>query len=79
MEVEGGAVGAAMEEERELSNRVICKLTDAEGTPLGAAIFLPESAGPKELQQLVNKLLNNVSVSLSEFTLVGGMMANVLL
>ncbi|CAA0823977.1 Notchless protein homolog [Striga hermonthica] len=54
-----GAGVVAMEEERELTNRVICQLTDSEGTPLGAPIFLPESAGPKELQQLVNKLLNN--------------------
>lgn len=64
MEVETGAAGAAMEEERELSNRVICQLTDSEGTPLGAPIFLPESAGPKELQQLVNQLLHNVSLHL---------------
>ena len=62
MEVEAALAGAPMEEERELSNRVICQLMDSEGTPLGAPIFLPESAGPKELQQLVNKLLNNVSV-----------------
>ncbi|KAK6164519.1 hypothetical protein DH2020_001383 [Rehmannia glutinosa] len=61
MEVETATAGAAMEEERELSNRVICQLADSEGTPLGAPIFLPESAGPQELQQLVNKLLNNVT------------------
>ncbi|KAK4407214.1 Notchless protein [Sesamum angolense] len=59
MEVEAAAAGVAMEEERELSNRVMCQLKDSEGTPLGAPIFLPESAGPKELQQLVNKLLSN--------------------
>ncbi|KAG8389225.1 hypothetical protein BUALT_Bualt02G0206700 [Buddleja alternifolia] len=60
MEVEA-SMNVVMEEEdeRELTNRVICQLTDSEGTPLGAPIFLPESAGPKELQQLVNKLLNN--------------------
>lgn len=64
MEVESSAAAAvAMEEEREQSNRVICQLTDAEGTPLGAPIFLPGTAGPKELQQLVNKLLNNVTSS----------------
>ncbi|KAH6766752.1 WD-40 repeat family protein / notchless protein [Perilla frutescens var. hirtella] len=60
MEVEAGATeGVAMVEEREQSHRVICQLTDSEGTPLGAPIFLPGTAGPKELQQLVNKLLNN--------------------
>lgn len=56
------AAEASMGEERELSKRVICQITDSEGAALGAPIFLPESAGPKELQQLVNKLLNNVSV-----------------
>ncbi|KAL6500571.1 hypothetical protein OROHE_025937 [Orobanche hederae] len=59
MEVETVTAATAMEEERELTNRVICQFMDSEGTPLGSPIFLPESAGPKELQQLVNKLLNN--------------------
>lgn len=60
MEVEAApSAGVAMEEEREQSHRVICQLTDSEGAPLGAPIFLPGTAGPKELQQLVNKLLNN--------------------
>ncbi|KAL3644950.1 Notchless protein 1 [Castilleja foliolosa] len=60
MEVETGAAAVMpMEEDRELTKRVICQLTDSEGTALGAPIFLPESAGPKELQQLVNQLLNN--------------------
>ncbi|KAL3828039.1 hypothetical protein ACJIZ3_016841 [Penstemon smallii] len=58
MEVEAAAA-MVMEEDRELNKRVICQLTDSEGTALGAPIFLPESAGPKELQQLVNKLLDN--------------------
>ncbi|KAG6403054.1 hypothetical protein SASPL_135271 [Salvia splendens] len=57
MEVEAAEFGRA--EEREQSHRVICQLTDAEGTPLGSPIFLPETAGPKELQHLVNQLLNN--------------------
>ncbi|KAL9257904.1 Notchless protein-like protein, partial [Drosera capensis] len=41
------------------NNNVMCQLTDPEGTPLGAAMYLPQSAGPKELHQIVNKLLNN--------------------
>ena len=61
MEVETAELGRA--EEREQSHRVICQLTDAEGTALGSPIFLPETAGPKELQQLVNQLLNNVNSS----------------
>ncbi|CAH1439805.1 unnamed protein product [Lactuca virosa] len=35
------------------------RLADPEGTPLGASVYLPQSVGPKELQQMVNKLLNN--------------------
>ncbi|GFY92218.1 WD-40 repeat family protein [Actinidia rufa] len=53
MEVEEG------EEERELNNNVMSQLTDLEGTPLGPPMYLPQNAGPKELQQMVNKLLNN--------------------
>ncbi|XP_057498668.1 notchless protein homolog isoform X2 [Actinidia eriantha] len=53
MEVEEG------EEERELNNNVMSQLTDPEGTPLGPPMYLPQNAGPKELQQMVNKLLNN--------------------
>ena len=48
------------EESMELNNNVMCQLADPEGTPLGASIYLPQSVGPKELQQMVNKLLNNV-------------------
>ncbi|XP_042003457.1 notchless protein homolog [Salvia splendens] len=60
MEVEAVAAAQVVAaEEREESHRVICQLTDPEGTPLGLPIFLPETAGPKELQQLVNQLLNN--------------------
>lgn len=47
------------EESRELTNNVMCQLADPEGTPLGASMYLPQSVGPKELQQMVNKLLNN--------------------
>lgn len=55
MEVEG--------EQRETmtSNKVMCLLTDPEGTHLGAPMYLPQDAGPQQLQQMVNKLLNNVS------------------
>ncbi|KAJ0682879.1 hypothetical protein HanPI659440_Chr16g0652251 [Helianthus annuus] len=55
MEVEAG------EASRELTNNVMCPLSDPEGTPLGASMYLPQSVGPKELQQMVNKLLNNSS------------------
>ncbi|KAL1539671.1 Notchless protein 1 [Salvia divinorum] len=57
MEVEAAELGRA--EEREQSHRILCQLADSEGTQLGLPIFLPETAGPKELQQLVNQLLNN--------------------
>ncbi|KAI7725242.1 hypothetical protein M8C21_014638 [Ambrosia artemisiifolia] len=50
MEVEGS---------REVNNNVMCQLSDPEGTPLGASMYLPQTVGPKELQQMVNKLLNN--------------------
>ncbi|GFZ21674.1 transmembrane protein, putative [Actinidia rufa] len=53
MEVDEG------EEERELNNNVMSQLTDPVGTPLGPPMYLPQNAGPKELQQMVNKLLNN--------------------
>ncbi|GMP41544.1 hypothetical protein CsSME_00011606 [Camellia sinensis var. sinensis] len=41
------------------SSNVMCQLTDPEGNPLGVAMYLPQSAGRKELQIMVNKLLNN--------------------
>lgn len=46
---------------RDSTSSVMCRLTDPEGTPLGTSMYLPEIAGPKELNQMVNKLLNNVS------------------
>ncbi|KAL3342842.1 hypothetical protein AABB24_026734 [Solanum stoloniferum] len=55
MEVEVEAAAA----EREATNSVICQLADPEGNPLGAALYLPENASPKELNQVVNKLLSN--------------------
>ncbi|KAG1346954.1 notchless protein [Cocos nucifera] len=53
---------AAMDEGREMnsSNTVMCLLTNAEGEPLGAPLYLPQNAGPPQLQEIVNKLLNNV-------------------
>nr|GMC52978.1 notchless protein homolog [Ipomoea batatas] len=44
---------------RDSTSIVMCRLTDPEGTPLGTSMYLPEIAGPKELNQMVNKLLNN--------------------
>lgn len=49
-----------IEEHREANNSVMCLLTDPEGTPLGAPMYLPQSAGPQQLSQIVNKLLSNV-------------------
>ncbi|GAB2213912.1 hypothetical protein Droror1_Dr00018237 [Drosera rotundifolia] len=40
-------------------NYVMSQLTDLEFTPLGTAMYLPQSARPKKLHQIVNKLLNN--------------------
>lgn len=41
------------------NNSVMCQLTDPEGNPLGAPLYLPQTAGPPQLQQLVNGLLKN--------------------
>ncbi|CAL9049333.1 notchless protein homolog [Musa acuminata AAA Group] len=50
-----------MEEGREISssNTVMCLLTDPEGEPLGAPLYLPQNSGPPQLQEIVNKLLKN--------------------
>ncbi|KAJ6692060.1 WD40 REPEAT PROTEIN [Salix purpurea] len=45
--------------EDETVNNVMCQFTDPEGTTLGAPLYLPQNAGPHQLQQIVNKLLNN--------------------
>lgn len=58
-----------MEVETEITNNVMCLLTDPEGTPLGASMYLPQIAGPQQLQQIVNKLLNNVNTSLGKKTM----------
>ncbi|KAJ3695720.1 hypothetical protein LUZ60_001097 [Juncus effusus] len=41
------------------SNTVMCLLTNPEGDPLGAPLYLPQNVGPPQLQEIVNKLLNN--------------------
>ncbi|PKI62946.1 notchless protein homolog [Punica granatum] len=46
------------EVERDINN-VMCQLGDPEGTPLGPPLYLPQNAGPQQLQLIVNKLLNN--------------------
>lgn len=43
------------------NNSVMCLLTNLEGEPLGAPLYLPQNAGPLQLQQLVNKLHQNVT------------------
>lgn len=55
------------EEVREISssNRAMCLLTDPEGEPLGAPLYLPQNAGPPQLQEIVNKLLKNVISKIS--------------
>lgn len=54
-----------MVEKREIINNVMCLLTDPDGTPFGAPMYLPQNAGPQHLNQIVNKLLNNVTKPLS--------------
>ncbi|CAI9781255.1 unnamed protein product [Fraxinus pennsylvanica] len=55
MEVEA----AGVEKERETNNIVMRQFTDPEGAPLGPSMYLPQSAGPKELQNMVNQIINN--------------------
>ncbi|KAL0752245.1 hypothetical protein Bca101_034248 [Brassica carinata] len=45
-------------------NTVMCLLTDAEGTPLGSAMYIPHNAGHLQLTNLVNTFLNNVYSSI---------------
>ncbi|CAH2073846.1 unnamed protein product [Thlaspi arvense] len=48
-------------QESEMANEtVMCLLTDAEGTPLGSAMYIPHDAGPLQLTHFVNTFLNNV-------------------
>lgn len=64
MEAETGTVV----EKREIINNVMCLLMDPDGTPLGASMYLPQNVGPQHLNQIVNKLLNNVNYPLSSIT-----------
>ena len=57
--------------EDETVNNVMCQFTDPEGTTLGAPLYLPQNAGPHQLQQIVNKLLNNVSFGFDLFCNTG--------
>ncbi|KAI3830932.1 hypothetical protein MKX03_010230 [Papaver bracteatum] len=50
---------AQEQKDMDSNSNIMCLLTDPEGTPLGPSMFLPHNAGPPQLQQLVNKLLNN--------------------
>ncbi|KAF6168383.1 hypothetical protein GIB67_018223 [Kingdonia uniflora] len=50
---------AMMIENNYANNRVMCLLTDPENNPLGAPLSLPQSAGPLQLQEIVNTLLQN--------------------
>ncbi|KAG0450726.1 hypothetical protein HPP92_026601 [Vanilla planifolia] len=45
------------------NSSVLCLLTNSEGTALGEALYLPENVGPPQLQEIVNKLLQNVGAS----------------
>ncbi|RYQ81662.1 hypothetical protein Ahy_B10g100289 [Arachis hypogaea] len=40
-------------------NNVMCLLTHPDGAPLGAPMYLPQNAGPQQLQLIVNKILDN--------------------
>ncbi|KAF2293450.1 hypothetical protein GH714_001880 [Hevea brasiliensis] len=46
----------------ETVNNVMCQLTDREGTALEAPLYLPQDAGPQQLQQIVNELLRNTRI-----------------
>ncbi|XP_074289878.1 notchless protein homolog [Silene latifolia] len=48
-----------MEVMEEEERSVICALKDSEGNPLGGPISVPHSIGPKQFQQIINKLLGN--------------------
>ncbi|KAI5681405.1 hypothetical protein M9H77_02633 [Catharanthus roseus] len=52
-------VDGAIEPQREMTNNIMCQLADADGATLGPSLYLPQNAGPKELTQMVNKMLNN--------------------
>ncbi|KAJ4900031.1 Notchless protein-like protein [Raphanus sativus] len=43
----------------ETGTTVLCRLVDAEGTPLGDPMYIPRQAGPVQLTELANRFLNN--------------------
>lgn len=52
------------EDEQENTNTVMCLFTDPEGNPLRNPMFIPQNAGPLQLQEIVNMLLDNVTLTL---------------
>lgn len=60
--IEQGREMMAIDSNNTNGGSVMCQLTDPEGKPLGASLYLPQTAGPSQLQQLVNNLLANVSI-----------------
>ncbi|VVB05659.1 unnamed protein product [Arabis nemorensis] len=48
-----------MSTETDKTEMVMCRLIDPEGVPLGSPMYIPKQAGPLELTDLANKLLNN--------------------
>jgi hypothetical protein len=55
-------------ERRVIINNVMCLLTDPDGAPLGAPMYLPQNIGPQQLQLIVNQLLHNVIITLFRFS-----------
>ncbi|KAI3980500.1 hypothetical protein MKX01_008917 [Papaver californicum] len=49
-----------------MGSRCMCQFVDTEGVSLGGPMYLPHNAGPLQLQQLVNKLLNNLGAYLEK-------------
>ncbi|KAK8925982.1 hypothetical protein KSP39_PZI018655 [Platanthera zijinensis] len=52
MEAQGGEMNG-------INNSVMCLLTNPEGVRLGGSLYLPQNIGPPQLQDIVNKLLQN--------------------
>lgn len=59
MEIDTVTEAAVVEEKRTTVNNVMCLLTDQDGGPIGAPMYLPQNIGPQQLQLIVNQLLNN--------------------
>jgi len=62
MEIDTVTEASVMEEKRTTVNNVMCLLTDQDGGPIGAPMYLPQNIGPQQLQLIVNQLLNNVCI-----------------